>query len=41
VGNNVISISLEMTVRVFSVHPFIERVMHKQVSEQRRDRRPL
>jgi hypothetical protein len=41
VGNNVISISLEMAGRVFSVHPFVERVMHKQVSEQRGNRRPI
>src|SRR5580700_5522249 len=41
VRNNVIRIALKRAAREFPAHPRIERVMHEQVSQQRRDRGTL
>src|SRR6202049_4349254 len=41
VDNHVICVPFERTVRMFPVHPPIERIMHEEVGEQRRNRRTL
>ena len=41
VRNNVIRVALERAAREFPVHPRVERIMHEQVSQQRRNRGTL
>jgi hypothetical protein len=41
VDDPVVCIALERGVRVFPVHPAIERIVHEQVGQQGRDRRAL
>ena len=41
VDDCIIRVAFEWLSGVFPVHPLIERVVHEQVGEQWRDRRPL
>ena len=41
VDDHVIRVALERTARMLPSRPAIERVVHEQVGQQRRDRRPL
>ena len=41
VNDDVVRVALERTVWVFPVHPLVERVVHEQVGQNGRDRRPL
>ena len=41
VSDNVIRVALKRAAREFPVHPRVERVVHEQVSQQRRNRGPL
>ena len=41
VRNNVIRIAFKRAAREFPVHPRVERVVHEQVSQQRRNRGTL
>ena len=40
VSDNVIRVALKRAAREFPVHPRVERVVHEQVSQQRRDHAP-
>ena len=39
--DHIIGVTLERTAGVFAVHPLVERIVHEEVREQRRDRRSL
>ena len=41
VDDHIIRVTLERTAGVFAVHPLVERIVHEEVREQRRDRRSL
>ena len=41
VDDHIIRVALEGTAGVFPVHPLVERIVHEEVREQRRDRRSL
>ena len=41
VDDHIIRVTLERTAGVFPVHPLVERIVHEEVREQRRDRRSL
>ena len=41
VRNNIIRVTLERAARELPVHPHVERIMHEQISQQRRNRGTL
>ena len=41
VDDHIIRVTLERTAGVFAVYPLVERIVHEEVREQRRDRRSL